>query len=482
MAESHLIHKILVEGEADDEVSARRVSESAERELTGFIFPEMERIMDKMAGTSYLMIDRLDLDVGPVPEDRFEEEFAGRLLQAFREKMENAVNEASIGKYYSRGERESVRAGKTGDGEAPSTATADIDKAVSDTFLHWLNTGLLPWWSSPSGDWIREEIVSQSVKRNAEEVQRELVLIFVRNPLAITRLILRYSAGFAVLLLLPLLAGRVVVLLPELKEWLFRIIRPSMPGERPTLQQATRLGNMLSDLLRRAKIEPEELQAAEENAGFNKVTNREEQEDLETHIPGIKWEERISDREGQKGTEEKKERRERETGAQGIYVAHAGLALLHPFIPAFFEEAGLLDGKKFRNETSRITGVMLLNFLVTGREEAMEHDMVMEKYLCGYPLEAPVEAHREWSGQIREEVLDLLSTVIRHWTALKSTTPEGLREAFLQREGKLERGLLQHRLTVDAKSFDILLDRLPWGIGVIRLPWMQQPLHVEWTH
>ena len=27
---------------------------------------------------------------------------------------------------------------------------------------------------------------------------------------------------------------------------------------------------------------------------------------------------------------------------------------------------------------------------------------------------------------------------------------------------------------------DVLLDTLPWGIGLVLLPWMEQPLHVEW--
>ncbi len=36
------------------------------------------------------------------------------------------------------------------------------------------------------------------------------------------------------------------------------------------------------------------------------------------------------------------------------------------------------------------------------------------------------------------------------------------------------------RLKVARTGYDVLLDRLPWGIGFVLLPWMKQPLYVEW--
>ena len=36
-------------------------------------------------------------------------------------------------------------------------------------------------------------------------------------------------------------------------------------------------------------------------------------------------------------------------------------------------------------------------------------------------------------------------------------------------------------LPMERKAIDILLDQLPWGIGMIPLPWMPQMLHVEWA-
>ena len=74
----------------------------------------------------------------------------------------------------------------------------------------------------------------------------------------------------------------------------------------------------------------------------------------------------------------------------------------------------------------------------------------------------------------------LLAAVIDHWTALGDASPDALRGTFLTRPGKLSRRGDDDVLQVEPQSFDILLDRLPWGIGAVRLPWMTRPLWVEW--
>jgi hypothetical protein len=80
-----------------------------------------------------------------------------------------------------------------------------------------------------------------------------------------------------------------------------------------------------------------------------------------------------------------------------------------------------------------------------------------------------------------EEAIALLEAVIRHWDAVGDTSVGGLRGTFLVRPGKLfQRGNGDDVLQVESRSFDILLDRLPWGIGMIQLPWMEKILWVEW--
>ena len=74
----------------------------------------------------------------------------------------------------------------------------------------------------------------------------------------------------------------------------------------------------------------------------------------------------------------------------------------------------------------------------------------------------------------------LLSAIIQQWGALGSTTVPGLQESFFQREGVLQRREESWRLQVEARAFDILIDRIPWNFSIIRFPWMDGPLHVDW--
>jgi hypothetical protein len=36
------------------------------------------------------------------------------------------------------------------------------------------------------------------------------------------------------------------------------------------------------------------------------------------------------------------------------------------------------------------------------------------------------------------------------------------------------------KLQVERRGFDILLDQLPWNMGIIKTQWMDEPLSVDW--
>lgn len=87
---------------------------------------------------------------------------------------------------------------------------------------------------------------------------------------------------------------------------------------------------------------------------------------------------------------------------------------------------------------------------------------------------------RELPSGVKEECELLLQELIHHWSILKNTSITGLRETFLQRNGKIspvDKGWL---LNVEQKGVDVLLNSLPWGIGVIKLPWNATTIFVEW--
>ncbi|WP_373396428.1 contractile injection system tape measure protein [Algoriphagus halophilus] len=63
---------------------------------------------------------------------------------------------------------------------------------------------------------------------------------------------------------------------------------------------------------------------------------------------------------------------------------------------------------------------------------------------------------------------------------MKNTSVDGLRETFLQRDGKISRVENGWKLKVERKTVDIQMNKLPWGIGMIKLPWMNEMMFVDW--
>jgi hypothetical protein len=163
-----------------------------------------------------------------------------------------------------------------------------------------------------------------------------------------------------------------------------------------------------------------------------------------------------------------------------MLVQNAGLILLHPFLKQFFLTTGIVGpwGNLFANNAD--LAVQSLHFLATGNEDAFEGNLVMEKFLCGVPLKMPVQKQSLLTEPIRNEANELLREVVRNWPALKNTSPDGLRQMFIQRDGKLFQEDSKYRLIVERKAQDVLLERLNWNISVIKLPWIAKLLFTEW--
>lgn len=164
---------------------------------------------------------------------------------------------------------------------------------------------------------------------------------------------------------------------------------------------------------------------------------------------------------------------------EAIYLDGAGIVLVHPFLEQLFRERGLLEGRVFRGLEARDRAVHLVGFLTLGLRDLSEHALVLAKALCGAPLEDPIEP----VSLDDEDVAacdGLLRAVLEHWTALKSSAPDWLRQQFFLREGKLEAVDGGSRLTIERHAQDVLLARLPWGVGVVALPWMTDRIFVHW--
>ena len=163
-----------------------------------------------------------------------------------------------------------------------------------------------------------------------------------------------------------------------------------------------------------------------------------------------------------------------------LYVHNAGLVLLGPYLPMLFSRLGLTDAQAFKDLACAERALHLLQFLCDGSQQPAEHLLLLPKLLCGLDPALPVLRELMLSDDEQAACLSLLEAVVAHWRALGKTSVAGLRETFLQREGALALQDDEWSLTVENKTFDILIDQLPWGFATCRFPWMKQVLHVHW--
>jgi len=169
-----------------------------------------------------------------------------------------------------------------------------------------------------------------------------------------------------------------------------------------------------------------------------------------------------------------------EETAEKYSVKYAGIILLAPFLKSFFSELNLLEGGEWKNIDCAFRGIHLLKFLSNGHQQVPEYSLVVEKVLCGLPVDTPVPLNIVLEDKEIEEAESLLKAVIAHWSALKNTSIDGLREAFLKRDGLLTKKEADWILQVERKTMDVLLESIPWGYSTIRLMWNSYLLSVEW--
>ncbi len=163
-----------------------------------------------------------------------------------------------------------------------------------------------------------------------------------------------------------------------------------------------------------------------------------------------------------------------------IFIENAGLVLLWPFFSFYFQTLHLTKDNKFVSEKAAARAAHLLEYLVTGHKKNTEHTMMLNKLLCNlprnFPIDGPIKIRKKEISLSKE----LLEIAISRWEIIKNSSIDGLRESFLKRPGKLEWDEGKIYLRVESKGYDMLLDKIPWNISVVKLAWMKNPIYVKW--
>jgi hypothetical protein len=165
----------------------------------------------------------------------------------------------------------------------------------------------------------------------------------------------------------------------------------------------------------------------------------------------------------------------------GVKVYNAGLVLFWPFLTRLFEHLSFVKNGEFVNSEFKNRAVYILQYLVFNESEFPEYELVLNKILAGMLPEDHLNPFIELTEEEKNMANSLLNGLINNWEKVKSSTPEGVQETFLQREGMLRFKGDEIMLEVEKKGVDILVKSIPWNISLIKLPWMKKPMHVEWV-
>jgi hypothetical protein len=161
-------------------------------------------------------------------------------------------------------------------------------------------------------------------------------------------------------------------------------------------------------------------------------------------------------------------------------VQNAGLVIVVPFLPRFFDSSGLLVDGRFRDAQAAARGVAILQHIVGIPASMANVELALNKLLCGLSALAHIDpsifltnSEEYLAGQLCEEIVSL-------WHDVSQSTVTALQMNFLQREGILTCLDDSCQLTVQRRSFDGILNTIPWSFTTAVLPWMAQPLSVTW--
>ena len=122
----------------------------------------------------------------------------------------------------------------------------------------------------------------------------------------------------------------------------------------------------------------------------------------------------------------------------------------------------------------------ILHYAATKKENDFEHLMLFEKFLCGIEIGESIQREIKIEKKHKQQVEEMLLSVLEHWTALKSTSTDLLRIEFLQREGKLDWSESNPKLTIERKTQDLLLEKIPWNINIVKIPWIEKLIYTQW--
>ncbi len=446
------------------------------------VMPALEELFDeKASGAKQIKIDCMDLDLGHLNIRNWEDDFVQQTIRKVRSKLDEIISFTSDKEVY----EVTYFDGK------PHVETDLIDDSAIQTLLYFIKSGLLPWNTQNTDvHQLLISVVNHAKERTTTDRIKKIVvdgILYSSN--SFERFLLQFS-NEEIMNLLQVAFGNTGFQLNEIQQAFTSL---KLPVARK---------KMISFLLYLLTLEDDVINSSISRLSEQLLFTSSEKKEILLCLPGVMIQLQKITRPTllEKQTEsdlfikifkevkdlpilEKINSPSTNQPEENVYfLENAGLVILHPFFEALFSSHKYLDESGFVSLDIHRKAVLLSQFLVTGEFDIQEHQLLLNKILCSYPINETIDSFLELSEEEQKDANELLLSVIEHWTALKATSVAGLRSSFLQRQGKLTEREDHWLLQVEQKSYDVLMNYLPWGIGFIKLPWMDKRVIVEWNY
>jgi len=518
---NHIIHKQTFNLFVESEDEAHGVSEAVQQTFNDRVLSAMDEVFNRLSPDDKVYrFDRLEIDLGSIEPQNIEDELVEKITSLTEQLLSDKINAST----FDADEKNGMK-------------PIPVIQSVFEAFVDFLQTGLLPWWFSDRENKTPEVLFDVLPGQlNANNAQKLKIILEHQN--ALKRLNGQFSEIFtnqlirAISILTPGkafslddkkkngkgYASLISILITEILSALKKVqvsekgrkevrialleLMPgqdiaykSMPVNRSNKNLTPELGNFIGESFRQMIIVLAKQGFDQKHISTLLANISEALPDktysgfwLQGHRNEFDKFEDILDKPSKKQTLAEKDEKEdiivrnktEKMAQDGIYIQNAGLVILWPFLKHYFTTLKLVGDDAFLSVKKKERAVLLLQHIVNGDAKFPEQQLALNKLLCGLPLHHPVANSLKLTKKDISETDKLILAAMDKWQAIGKISIQGFRSSFLIREGRLKITDTGFTLTISRNAYDLLIDRLPWSISLIKYKWMDKMIQVDW--
>ena len=479
ISQQHIIKKFSLELQTQGREHSYTLQRKCVKMVNEDLVPQIDHVLSKHFGENEMVrINKIEIDLGTMSAAELEKEFIAKCIAALTNKIKAIPQQ-------------------TNQKEKSEAIEIIKEENILQQFFYFLSSGKMHWalYDVSFPAWQNEILKAIQLKTNF--FKEEWSVFLLNDPPAIERLVLQFDDTF-IAVLVALYHPEVINEYQSLTKLLTGLTQPGSNEVIRTQILAKVLFTLFGASNKIDSIAIEHsiatLVVKDSSAGNEKILLSIKDAILAiTEKASIIFKSTPPSETGEEKQQQdntindnpiktETEKYEEETADRSVYIKNAGIIILHPFLKNIFSATGLMRDENFKDEYSQQKAVHLLQYLANGEQEAPEYIMPLNKILCGLDEAEHIDRFIQLQEAEKTEADELLAAVITHWTMLKNTSAAALQETFFQRSGKLAFVETDGywKLQVERKAVDILLDKIPWGISYIKLPWMKYALVTEW--